>query len=507
MRRILTALCLAFIPAAIAAAADGTPPVSARDFIDLTESGRALAFSDAGPGVVQVGVLADPYLEPPAMEIRGPIGDAVILAIPSAGPGWTARAYTGPGAWRSLPLEVSASGARVTVILGRGRETVELFPPGFRPARATDYTYSDFNSYIGGLPADPALTITVLGSSVQDRPIYKIVFDDTSARMRANMKRTMVVLIRQHGDEWPCSFVLEGMLDYLLGRSGWQPDPAVTEQMRFVFYPLVNPDGVVLGQRYNANGIDLNRDWSASGPQAAQQPETFLIQSDMAALPFPNSVRVGGDHHGWPYYDDGGYRYDDGGWPASVSHPVYLESLKDTLRYTQYEPMVWDWEENGGQTGMARVALNHWKSWVIHTVEYYTGSRDENDLRTAGARYVQSMRDTAYALAFSVSKVSIGQPLPLLVDEDDQNLDPYLVETVQVMVADWITRDVERVTLTETGANTGEFVLSPGLMTGSGAPQNFDGVLQTVPGSYAVGRYIDPDLPLDRCFAGAAVRP
>jgi hypothetical protein len=156
---------------------------------------------------------------------------------------------------------------------------------------------------------------------------------------------------------------------------------------------------------------------------------------------------------------------------------------------------------------MARVALNHWRGWLLHTVEYYTGNRLENDLRTAGARYMQAMRDTCYALTVSVSSVNVGQPVPLLVDEDDQNQNPNQVETVEVMVGDWVTRDIERVTLTETGADTGVFALSPGLMTGSGAPHSFDGVLQTVAGSHVVGRYIDPDLASDRSFAGASVLP
>jgi hypothetical protein len=276
--------------------------------------------------------------------------------------------------------------------------------------------------------------------------------------------------------------------------------------VRWIIYPLVNPDGVVLNQRYNASGVDLNRNWSAEGPQAWQEPEVFLVQNDLANLPYQNSMRVFGDHHGWWSKDDGGYRYDDGGNPAHVTHAAYLEDVKDTDRYTEYEPMVWDWNENGGQDGMSRVELYHWKGWIGHTPEYYTGTRDENDLRTAGARYMQAMHNTSYALAITSPTVQIGQAVPLFADEDDQNLDPFTSETISTLVGDWVTNDREYAFLVETGPNTGEF-FSNSLLTGSGPQQNFDGVLQTVPRSYVVGYYRDPDLSNDRSFAGARIVP
>jgi len=93
------------------------------------------------------------------------------------------------------------------------------------------------------------------------------------------------------------------------------------------------------------------------------------------------------------------------------------------------------------------------------------------------------------------------------VDEDDQNLSPVVAETIEVIVGDWVTGDRERVTLVETGLDSGEFTLSPGLPTSGGTMIRFDGILQTVPGSYAVGYYKDPDLVNDQCFAGTRIVP
>jgi len=506
MFRRIVMFCMFCIVLSVAAAEEDPRAIFTPRFRDLTESGTALEFRETRTSEVTLYFLEDPTTHRPVFEVRGRPGDQVEIACSGLAPGWTARAWTGPGVWRSLPIHASLTGQEILLDFQHSRELVELFPPGISPSRTSDYSYSDFIDYMNGLPSDPRLTVSVLGNSVQGRPVYKVLFDDLGARMPAIMKRTVVVIIRQHGDEWPSSFIFEGMLDYLLGVGGWQPDPEVTEQVRWIIYPMVNPDGVVLNQRYNASGVDLNRNWSAEGPQAWQEPEVFLVQNDLANLPYQNSFRVFGDHHGWWSDPDGGFRYDDSGDPAHVTHAAYLEDVKDTDRYTEYEPMVWDWYENGGQDGMSRVELYHWKGWIGHTPEYYTGTRDEDELRTAGARYMQAMHNTSYALAITSPTVQIGQAVPLFVDEDDQNLDPFVAETISMLVGDWVTRDLEYTSLVETGLNTGELI-STSLFTGSGPQQNYDGVLQTVPGSYVVGYYRDPDLRNDRSFAGARIVP
>ena len=505
-RRMMTFCMLCFV-LTTAEAEEDPCAVYPLSFRDLTESGTDLEFRETGISKVVLDFLEDPYAHRPVFEARGRPGDQIEISCSGIAPGWTARAWTGPGRWRSLPVHTSLAGQEILLDFQHSLELVELFPPGINPYRASDYSYSDFVNYMNGLPSDPRLTVSVLGNSVEGRPVYKVMFDDLSSRMPAILKRTVVVIIRQHGDEWPSSFVLEGMLDYLLGVSGRQLDSKVTEQIRWIIYPMLNPDGVVWNQRYNANGVDLNRNWSTDGPQGWQEPEVFLVQSDLGNLSYQNSIRVFGDHHGWWYEDDGGFRYNDGGNPANVTHAAYLEDVKDTDRYTMYEPMVWDWDENGGQEGMARVELYHWKGWIGHTPEYYTGDRDENDLRTAGARYLQAMCDAAYALNVPYPKVHIGDYVTFDADEDDQNLNPAAVESVEVYVGDRVTGDLEKVTLVETGIDTGEFILFPGLITSQGIMNRFDGTLQTVAGSFAVGFYVDPDLANDRCFAGAKIVP
>jgi murein tripeptide amidase MpaA len=68
-------------------------------------------------------------------------------------------------------------------------------------------------------------------------------------------------MARQHPGETPGSFMMDGVMDFILGNS------AESEMIRSIFnvvmVPMLNPDGVVHGNyRCNLNGVDLNRNWT-----------------------------------------------------------------------------------------------------------------------------------------------------------------------------------------------------------------------------------------------------
>ena len=479
-------------------------PVSVHD---LTESGNALVFERGGDGSVIVRAHEDPHICRPRIELIGPPGTELRLVFEGMGTDWDARAWQSPGRSRTLTATSSVERLEILLDLRRGRELIELvplLPPQSASDEASSYSYADHLTFMATLPADPRLEVVNLGSSVEGRPIQKIVFDDKSAIMPAFIKPTVVLLIRQHGDESPASYVFEGMINHLLGPTA---TPQETEQVRWVIYPLVNPDGAYHNDRYNTHGIDLNRNWSAFGPQPWQEPETWLVQSDLAALPYPNTVRIVGDHHGWWSGADGGYRYAEGIPPAAVAEASYLESLKDTNYITAYNPAHWAWYENGGTEGMARVELHRWLGWTVHTPEYDRGSRDEELLRESGASCIRAMRDTGYALTEESVSVAIGDPVAFSLDEPGENFDPLQIESLTVLVLDYVTGDRERAVLDETGANSGLFSFASALPTATGTAQRFDGTLQTAVGSYAIGYYADPDLASDRSIAGILVTP
>jgi murein tripeptide amidase MpaA len=73
-------------------------------------------------------------------------------------------------------------------------------------------------------------------------------------------RKGIVISSRVHPGETNSSYMMKGMIDYLIG-------PSLGARMlrdNFVFkiIPMLNPDGVINGNtRCNIAGVDLNRVW------------------------------------------------------------------------------------------------------------------------------------------------------------------------------------------------------------------------------------------------------
>ncbi len=88
-----------------------------------------------------------------------------------------------------------------------------------------------------------------------------------------------------HGDEKATVFLVEAFRKCFLAEPGLVP-PCVA-------LPLANPDGFEIGSRYNARGIDLNRNWEYDwradsqeppGPAPWSEPETRALRDFILAL-------------------------------------------------------------------------------------------------------------------------------------------------------------------------------------------------------------------------------
>jgi hypothetical protein len=131
-----------------------------------------------------------------------------------------------------------------------------LLPPGGATADGT----------LAGVSATGAASERLLlGRSVQGRPIWAYRTGNPDAA------RVVVVLGQMHGDE-PAGVVTARSV---LRRTG---DSARADVW---VVPTMNPDGRARGSRYNANGVDLNRNWptnwepsSTAGSGPVSEPET-----------------------------------------------------------------------------------------------------------------------------------------------------------------------------------------------------------------------------------------
>jgi murein tripeptide amidase MpaA len=88
-------------------------------------------------------------------------------------------------------------------------------------------------------------------------------------------RKGVVISSRVHPGETNSSFMMKGIIDYLLG-------PSLGARMlrdTFVFkiIPMLNPDGVINGNtRCNIPGVDLNRVWIQ--PDKKLHPSIFALK-------------------------------------------------------------------------------------------------------------------------------------------------------------------------------------------------------------------------------------
>jgi cytosolic carboxypeptidase protein 6 len=135
-------------------------------------------------------------------------------------------------------------------------------------------------SWMDRLAALPFATRSVIGRSIDDRPIYLVQITDSDDPGH------VVIIGRQHPPEVTGTLGLMAFVDRLV-----EEDEMIVEFRRaFQLHVvgLVNPDGVDRGfWRHNLNGVDLNRDW---GP--FRQPETRAVRDHVLPLHQPAESRI-----------------------------------------------------------------------------------------------------------------------------------------------------------------------------------------------------------------------
>ncbi|XP_028815116.1 cytosolic carboxypeptidase 2 isoform X2 [Denticeps clupeoides] len=132
-------------------------------------------------------------------------------------------------------------------------------------AHCYPYTYSDLQHYLQRVACQPTTAgyckLRVLCRSLAGNAVYILTVTAPSmTREQKRAKRAVVVTARVHPGETNSSWMMQGFLDFLLGDS---PDACLLRET-FVFkvVPMLNPDGVVVGNyRCSLSGRDLNRNY------------------------------------------------------------------------------------------------------------------------------------------------------------------------------------------------------------------------------------------------------
>jgi len=151
--------------------------------------------------------------------------------------------------------------------------------------RAGYHSPSEGDALLADLAAsDPRSGLAVVGTSVQGRPLTGLWLGQPPE----DGAPTWRVLGAHHGDEWSSFEVALDLAQTLAHGDG--TDPAITgllDDATVWVVPYVNPDGVSVGSRYNADDVDLNRnydyEWSAStfrsGDAPFTEPETRAVRA------------------------------------------------------------------------------------------------------------------------------------------------------------------------------------------------------------------------------------
>ncbi|XP_038115746.1 cytosolic carboxypeptidase 6 isoform X2 [Culex quinquefasciatus] len=129
------------------------------------------------------------------------------------------------------------------------------------------YSYSKLQAFLNALESKfpDSFERTTLGMTIQNRKMELITFDDVKKPEKVdpkNLIHMVVVFARIHPGESPASYVVQGLIEYLAAAN--QPiSKALRENVVFKIIPMLNPDGVFLGNnRCNVIGHDLNRTWN-----------------------------------------------------------------------------------------------------------------------------------------------------------------------------------------------------------------------------------------------------
>ena len=120
----------------------------------------------------------------------------------------------------------------------------------------------------------PWMERTTIGNSVQGRPIEAV-------RLGTGPRWFVVLAAIHGGHECNTHGLAEGLITRLAANQTLLP-----EQITLFVVPLVNPDGCTLNIRFNANGVDLNRNWAADDWTADAEGPAGVIAGSGGIAPF-----------------------------------------------------------------------------------------------------------------------------------------------------------------------------------------------------------------------------
>ncbi len=147
-------------------------------------------------------------------------------------------------------LLVTSIQAQDYELLGRLNDSYDQFKETSLTKRR--FKHSDITSLIDKVATLPEYTVRELGKSIEGRPIRIISVGSGS---------TSVLLWSQmHGNEPTATQSIFDILNFLISNEFTKEKEKLLQKVTLHFVPMINPDGAEVFRRFNALGIDINRD-------------------------------------------------------------------------------------------------------------------------------------------------------------------------------------------------------------------------------------------------------
>ncbi len=188
-----------------------------------------------------------------------------------------------------------------------------------------------------------------LGQSVQGREIWALKISDNVSE--EEIEPEVRICGCHHGNE-----IMSVELPLLLAKhlvENYSIDPEITDLVdtfELWIIPMVNPDGRQVTSRYNANGVDLNRDygymWEGSSGSTSpfSQPETQIIRQNA----LENNFVVSLSYHTTAAYVNYVWNYKG---QETADHAFISSICEDYADLTGYTPVLgFDWYQVRGDT-------------------------------------------------------------------------------------------------------------------------------------------------------------
>ena len=237
-----------------------------------------------------------------------------IVSIDNVKGNWV-YAYANDSEWE----EFSKLGFRTQLLPAPSSEFPVVMSSSANEAKAWD-TYPTYDAYVsmmnGFASTYPNLCqIINVGTTVNGRAILVAKISDNVASEEKEPEVLLTSTI--HGDETTGWILMLRLIDTLLSQYGTNPRLTnIVNSMELYIGPNTNPDGTYYGgnntvsnaRRYNANGVDLNRNYpnyDGSLNQGAIQPETQALMDFANAHSFVFGINYHGGaevvNYPWDY--------------------------------------------------------------------------------------------------------------------------------------------------------------------------------------------------------------